>query len=125
MKILVYDLETAPNLAYVWGRWQQNVAMSQIEEETYILSYAARWYGSKEIMWRSDLHHGQKELLNGLWALLDEADVVVAHNGFKFDNRHCRAAFLRNGMKPPSKFHTVDTLRVARRNFKLNSLLRS
>ena len=27
MKILFLDLETSPNLAHVWGLWQQNVAI--------------------------------------------------------------------------------------------------
>jgi chromosome partitioning protein len=32
LKVLLLDIETSPNLAHVWGIWQQNVGLSQLLE---------------------------------------------------------------------------------------------
>ena len=29
-KVLVFDIETAPMLGYVWGLWENNVALNQV-----------------------------------------------------------------------------------------------
>ena len=47
-KILLYDIETAPIQAYVWGLWDNNVALNQIETDWYILSWSAKWLGTPE-----------------------------------------------------------------------------
>lgn len=56
-----------------------------------------------------------------LWHLFDEADVVVAHNGDKFDQKVTNARFLYHSLRPPSPYRTVDTLKTARRYFRFNS----
>ena len=52
---------------------------------------------------------------------MDKADIVVAHNAKKFDNRVAAARFMYHGFLPPSPFKTVDTLTAARRYFKFTS----
>jgi len=53
MKILFCDIETAPNLAYVWGLYDQNVAISQMVNSGYVLCWAANWLDSDEFMFDS------------------------------------------------------------------------
>jgi hypothetical protein len=53
--------------------------------------------------------------------VLDKADVVVAHNGSRFDVRMTNAFALEHGITPPSPCKVVDTLQVARSKFRLNS----
>lgn len=123
MKILILDIETRPILAYVWGIWKQNVGLNQIEEDWSILTYAAKWYGDDEYV-LYDTAQGQKDdtdVLESLWGLLDEADVVVAHNGERFDVPKINARFLKHGFLPPSPYRQIDTLKVAKRNFRLTS----
>lgn len=62
-----------------------------------------------------------KEVMKGLWKLLDEADVVVAHNGIKFDRKKVNTRFIYHGMKPPSPYRMVDTLTQSRSNFSFTS----
>lgn len=123
MRILLLDIETRPILAYVWGIWKQNVGLNQIEEDWSILTYAAKWYGEDEYV-LYDTAKGQKDdvsLLESLWGLLDEADVVVAHNGERFDVPKINARFLKAGFMPPSPYKQIDTLKVAKRQFRLTS----
>lgn len=124
-KILLLDIETAPILASVWDIWHTDVGLNQIERDWYIISYAARWLGCNGIIQhdqecRRNLEN-DKELMKSLWKLLDRAEVVVAHNGDSFDIPRIRSRMLIHGMKPPSPFKTVDTLKVARKLFGFTS----
>lgn len=124
MKILIVDVETSPNIAYVWGAWKQNISIKQMIESTYLLSFSAKWLGEEKIIYVENRHNDEKELVSCLLDLLDEADIVVAHNAIKFDIPiiQGRAAVL--GFSPPSPFKVIDTLKSAKKHFKFphNSL---
>lgn len=124
-KILFMDIETAPMLAYVWALWDQNVGLNQIEKDWHILSWAAKWEHEKTVMYQDQsdkpVIENDKEIMKGMWKLLDEADIVVTQNGIKFDHRKINARFLEHGFTPPSPFEVVDTYRIARKHFDLTS----
>lgn len=128
-KILIGDIETAPNAAWMWGLWQELTNSQMIEREWYIMAVCCKWYGTNEMieMALPDFKgyktnpENDKELLEKVWKLLDECDIFVAHNGKKFDVRKIYARFIMNGMKPPSPFKIVDTLESARRYFSFTS----
>lgn len=124
-KILVFDIETAPIEAYVWGIWQQNVGLNQIIQDWTVLSWAAKWYHKDEVMYedvskQKDLRDDSK-ILKSIWKLLDEADVVVSQNGKKFDQKKLYARFIQMGLKPPSSFRHIDTYLIARKHFGFTS----
>lgn len=52
---------------------------------------------------------------------MDEADIVVAHNGQRFDVKKANMFFLKHGLPPTSPFKVVDTLKVAKRHFGFDS----
>ena len=125
-KILLIDIETAPILAYVWGLWNQNIAIERIKEDWYMLSYAYKWLDDKSVTFiglnefgnrREDEVHLVIELRN----LMDEADVIIAHNGDKFDIKMINSKFLEHNIPQPSPYKTVDTLKMARSKFRITS----
>lgn len=123
-RTLVLDIETTPNLAYVWGLWKQNVALSQLVEAGEILCFAARWTDRK----RSEFHRVRQDdgtpdldALQALWDMLDEADAVVTYNGDRFDLPIINRAFALAEMTPPSPFVSVDLLRTVRKRFRFVS----
>lgn len=127
-KVVFIDIERAPSLGWVWGKWEQNVI--DMEQDWYMLSFAWRWAGDKTVHVLSLADYTQTykanpqddcELARALWSVLDTADVVVAHNGDRFDVPAANTRFLAHGLKPPSPYRTVDTLKVARRMFKFDS----
>jgi len=61
-----------------------------------------------------------RKLIAEVWKVLDEADIVIAHNGDAFDIKKIFARFAYYGLKPPSPFKTIDTLKAARRRFKFD-----
>lgn len=120
-KILFLDIETSPNLAYVWGKWQQDVIA--YSSEWQILSYAFKWHSQSKIhcvSQRSLSSVTDKGVTRSLWELLKQADIVVAHNGDAFDLKKANARFLFYNL-PPRKYASVDTLKIARKYFKFNS----
>lgn len=121
------DIETAPILAYVWGLWDQNVGLNMIKDDWHLLSWSAKWFKDPDnkTMYmdqrRKKVISDDKDLLKGMWDLLDEADVVVTQNGIKFDRKKLNARFVQNGMKPPSPYKMIDTLVIAKKHFAFTS----
>jgi DNA polymerase elongation subunit (family B) len=124
-RILSIDIETAPVMGFVWGLWNNNVGLNQIAKDWYILSYSAKWMGSDEVIYRDQRFavdvEDDLDIIQDIWALLDEADIIIAHNGRRFDNRKIRARMILNGMSPPSSYRQIDTLEIAKRQFAFTS----
>lgn len=127
-KILLFDIETAPSLGFVWGKWEQNVI--EFERDWYMLSFSYKWLGDKKakVVSLPDFKKPYKanqendEYLSVmLWDLFDQADIIIGHNGDKFDIKKANARFLTHGFSPPSPYKTVDTLKLARKHFKFDS----
>jgi uncharacterized protein YprB with RNaseH-like and TPR domain len=121
MKILYLDIETTPIKAWVWGLWDQNVAINQIIEPTEMLCFGARWHGKKNVIFKSVHHDGKKAMLEELHALMEEADILVGWNSAAFDHKHINREFLENGLQPPSPVKDLDLMSVVKANFQFPS----
>ncbi len=123
-KILILDVETFPNTAYVWRFFKENIGAKQVLEYSTLASFAYKWL-DEDVVWYEDTQHqSEKQLVKKLLNVLDAADIVVAHNGAKFDLPTIQGRALVLGLRPPSPYKIVDTLLVARYefNFPANSL---
>lgn len=126
-RILLFDIETAPMEVYVWSLWKNNyISPDSVIKDWSVLCWSAKWLFDDEVMSaivspQEAIERSDRSLLQPLWDLLDKADIVVAHNGAKFDVRKMNARFALAGMKPPMPYRIVDTLKVARRQFDLSS----
>jgi predicted RNA-binding Zn-ribbon protein involved in translation (DUF1610 family) len=121
LKILLLDIENSPNIAHVWGLWQQNVSIAQLQESAYIMCYAAKWLGADYVYFDSIHESSKKRMLKGLHKLLDEADAVVHYNGTKHDIPLINKEFLELGLTPPSPYKQIDLLITAKKVFKFPS----
>lgn len=116
-KILYYDIETT-NFNADFGE---------------ILMFAYQWHGSDEVTLVSVLDYPKsftlpverrdRFVIKELAALLNQADIIVAHYGSKFDNRFVQARLAIHDLPPfdnrPSKM--FDTCLVARKSMKVGS----
>jgi len=125
-KVLLFDLETAPMRAYVWGRWHQDIHLENTISEGFIICWSAKWLFNDDIM--SDcltpeeiLLEDDSRIVSTLWELFDEADIIIAHNGAKFDIPLATGRFVIHGLMPPSPYFSVDTLQTAKRVFRFSS----
>ena len=124
MRILLLDIETAPNRGWFWGMWDQNIGANQVEETGYVLCWSAKWLGDKHAEFESIQHVKPLSMLKRIHKLLDEADVVIHYNGTKFDIPTLNREFIKAGLLPPSPYKQLDLLQVVRRMFRFerNSL---
>lgn len=126
-KIALIDIETAPINGLTWTMFEANVL--HVIQPTYMLCFAVKWLGQKKTKTYALCDYPEfaidktndKPLVQDIWNILDQADIVIAHNGDSFDIKKINARMIVHGLKPPSPFKTVDTLKFARRTFKFDS----
>ena len=126
-KILLFDIETSPMEVFVWQLKTYGwINPDMIIKDWSILTWSAKW------LFDSKMHHSQVSpreavnrqdgsVLKPLWDLLDEANIVIAHNGAQFDVKKMNARFALNGYAPPMPYRVIDTLRVTKRTFNFSA----
>lgn len=122
-KILLFDLECAPKVAYVWQFFKVFVQPDMVVQDGYLMTAAWKWLDSNEIACVSmeDTPEDDYEVTKVVATLLDQADIVIAHNAKKFDVPLINARCIIHGIKPPSPYKIIDTLEVARKKFRFDS----
>lgn len=126
-RILLLDIESSPILAHVWGLWQTDVI--RVERDWKLLTVSYSWYGSNEYLVKqlpdfTGYRAGKlddKKITQFARDLIDDADYFVAHNGDAFDMKKIMAKIAEHNIDPPSPTIQIDTLKIARRNFKMSS----
>jgi len=126
--ILLADIDSSMQIAGSLGRFNINLSEAQILEHTKLLCVCAKWLGEDEMMeiapedfseW--DSFESQQKMLTKVWKVLDKADYVIGHNFESFDKKMLNGYFLRYGLSKPSPYKVIDTLKIARQNFRLDS----
>lgn len=125
-KILILDIETAPIKAYVWRLWKQDIHIDQIVSDWFMLTWSAKWLFSEEIMSNRLTGLEAKEeddsrIVKNLWKVLNEADIVITHNGERFDISRIKARFLVHGLPPTTFYQQIDTKKIAQKEFGFSS----
>lgn len=120
-RVLVYDIEVTPILAYTWDLKPYRLPIENIVEDPRIVCIGAKWLGEKRVSLLSEWEHGRQGMLERIHALFDEADCAVGFNSKSFDTRWVQGELAREGFTPPSPMTEVDLYREARGLWKLPS----
>jgi len=121
--VLFYDIETTPALAWVWSAYDTNII--DMHTGWRLLSFSYKWKGKAQVdfarVYKLDDTGAVDDqfIAEHLHALFDRADIIVAHNGDRFDRKKSNARFAAHGLTQPAPYQTVDTLKMARRNLSL------
>lgn len=120
LKVILFDIETTALEGQAWRPYDTNLI--KVTKDWELLSFAFKELGSKEtfVITRQG-QRSDRALTKKLWKELNKADVVIAHNGDRFDIRKSNAKFLQFGLGPTKKKESLDTLKIARRHFALTS----
>ena len=122
-KILIFDIENSPNVVHTWGLWNVNVAINQIQQPWYILSWAAKWLGEGDVFFDALSQYpstfandptDDRAICESMWELLDEADIVITHNGLHHDIPKLKSQFIKHGIPPYSPIKHIDTCKSSR-----------
>lgn len=125
-KILIFDIETSPMVSYHFGHWKQNIGLNQVIQNPIMLTWSAKWLFSPETM--SDkitvdevLELNDERITRSLWKLINDADIIVAHYGDRFDIPMMNVRFLHHNLPPVSTTKSIDTKSVASKHFRFPS----
>lgn len=125
-RILLFDLETAPLKGYFWRIWKENISFDAILADWFLLGYSCKWLGEDKVY--SNILTPDEisleydfRLINELWELLDEADIVIGHNSKRFDTPRIKTRFLVYNLPPTSYYQQIDTLEIAKKEFSFTS----
>jgi len=120
IRILTIDIEWRPILSYHWGLWDQNIGITQIVDDGGLLCFAAKWFGTKEILFFSE-NDGHQLMVEKAHELLSEADVLITYNGDKYDIKKLNQEFMLAKMPPPRPFKSIDLVKSNKTRFDLPS----
>lgn len=121
-RILYFDLETSPNIVYSWSvGYKLNISPESIISERAIICVAYKWDNEEEvhtIQWNKG---DDKELCKQFAKIANEASIICGHNLDKYDLPFLRTRCLIHGVQLNRVVNSLDTLKMARSKFRLNS----
>lgn len=124
-KILLWDIETLPNIVTSWGLWVNGMLdPDNIIQERSILCASWKWLGEKEV---HSVHidpkwpHGDYAIVHKLHEVVSSADAIVHHHGDRFDMPWLRARVAYHGLHPIPPVIQIDTKKIAKSAFYFNS----
>ena len=107
-RILYFDIETSPCLAYVWGCGKQFVGIKQLKKERKIISIGYMFEDDSKVkvlkmdITKHKIHrfddNADKKMLIQFVKIYNSAHLVVAHNGRRFDRARIRARLVKYGL---------------------------
>lgn len=119
-RVTLIDIETAPHLAWCFGRWDQNLGQDNIEKEGFVLSVAHKrlfdpLIEGKIITDVDKLLEGDdREILEYMLEVYENTDILIGQNIHKFDHGVFRARLCAQGLPPPKPVKIIDTLLIAK-----------
>tara|TARA_R110000787_G_scaffold5761_2_gene20739 strand:- start:28851 stop:29642 length:792 start_codon:yes stop_codon:yes gene_type:complete len=133
-KLTFIDIETSPNRGTFWRPgYKINLSADNVEQERVILS-AAWAHDDNEVHYTDALEWKKapkdspykwelddSQICKDIFAGLEESTVMVHHNGNSFDMPWINGRCLINGLPTLPPFRNIDTYRVAKRQYNLNS----
>lgn len=132
-RILFFDTERAPPLAWVWeSKKPQFISYPQYVQHGFFTSIQWQFYCESKPSAFSVTDHKSsfrkdptcdKRVVKKAAELLNECDILVAHNGKRFDWGHILGKMIYHDIPPVRKPYIIDTLTEARKaNFPSNAL---
>jgi RNase H-like protein len=130
-KILYWDIETSQNLVAVFQLAHNDwIDPSAIVRERYVICASWLWAGERKVHSISVLDnpkqyaknpYDDKHVLQALHKVLSEADILISHNGDKFDKKYVDTRMLVHNLPRLPPILSIDTYKIAKANLLLNS----
>lgn len=122
-RVLFYDIETSPNIGWFWrAGYKLNISPENIIKERAVICLSYKWEDEDQVYnLRWDDNQCDKFLIEQFVEVLNEADLIVAHNGDRFDIKWLKTRALYHRIPMLPKYPQFDTLKVAKSKLLLNS----
>jgi RNase_H superfamily len=127
-RVVFLDVESAPAIVAAFQRFDVNLTQNHIiQEGNWLVSFAWKYNYlpdmtfSEVITPENALIRDDFRIASVIYNVLETADYIVGHNLKKFDWKMINLCLLSNGFTPSRKPKLIDTLEIARANFKFPS----
>jgi DNA polymerase elongation subunit (family B) len=123
-RILIYDIETSFCKGHFWRPgWNQTIHPNQITEHAKIISIHWKWLGKDKV---HNLDWGlknqcDKKMLKKFIEQMDKADLIITHNGKRFDTPWIRTRAIFHNLDIRPTYNEVDTYKLAKKYLNLPS----
>lgn len=121
-KRLFYDIETSYEVGKFWRpSFKAVIRHTDVFIESAIICISYKWEGQKGIntfVWDDG---DDKDVVKKFIDIALQADEIIGHNGDNFDEKIIRTRALFHRIPCPPKFPSLDTLKKARRHFRMDS----
>lgn len=123
LKVLIYDIETSYNIVKSWRvGYNLNINPQDIIHERSIICVSYKWLDDDQIYTLTwDKNQNDKFLLEQFIEVMNEADLLVAHNGDRYDLKFIKTRALKQDLPMLIDYPQFDTLKVAKKKFMFNS----
>lgn len=118
--ILYLDIETSLMKVYTFSLWPESISIDDVIQDWSILCIGYAWNDEPAKV----LTGSERSIVKKASALLNKADILVYHNGDRFDLKRIKTKIAQYGLPPVKKFssnNTVDTYKVAKKEFNFSS----
>jgi hypothetical protein len=124
-RVGILDCETLPAETLTFGLYDQNIGIEQVISDICLLSWSGKFLNEIEVY--SDTLTSieapikdTRRIVKSCWDFMSNCDVIIGHNLIAFDGKLMNTFFLKYNL-PPLKYVAVDTLLIARNNFRFSS----
>jgi hypothetical protein len=115
-KVVIFDVETAPMITATFSLYPENIGHNNILEDWFMICAAWKELGKKKVESIAIKKKGKdKEVVSVLRDALADADILIAHNGSKFDIKKLNTRLIYHRLDPMPRIPMVDTLKEVRR----------
>jgi hypothetical protein len=109
-------------LVRCWDTGDQYIRPDQVIHDGIVLCWSAKWLFDPEchsdvVTPREVKNLDDRRVSTSIHKLLGQADIVITQNGDKFDIRKLQWRFLKYGLPPNNRYHSIDTLKKSRQLF--------
>lgn len=127
-RVLYIDIETTPIEGWFWPPLHEPQIL-KVKQPTKIACVSFRWHHERKTRvislprfrgYRAGVINDYL-LCKALRKVLDKADIVIAHNGDRFDIKKINGRFFLNNILPAQPAMSIDTLKIARKFLGLDS----
>jgi DNA polymerase III epsilon subunit-like protein len=124
-KIGVMDIEILPGIKYFWSYWDDITTSEKVIHEYCFLSWAGKYLDDDQM--HSDIltpeevaERDPSRIVQSAYEFLEKCEIIIGHNWRSYDGKILNTYFLKH-KKPVIRPRQVDTLEVAKSNFRFPS----
>ena len=121
MKSIIFDIETTHTTLLNWGLFEKYTPHENILQEWRVICIGWKELGKGKPQLLYTYTKSDKQIIKEIKKILEGADEVIYHNGDNFDYKKLNARALYHRLGPIPRVKSVDTLKQARKHFRLTS----